>query len=144
MKKQKITQKEKALIRRYLVWCYKTTREELDRIDRKFTQLSVDHHILRNLSAHSVRLSTPDRQQYDQLFDGFKEYIRSKEKDAASLKFSGPDKKSVHPKYLFLKHRLTAIESAIGTFLGKKDLRLIKTQYEAEMTKRIWESREHS
>ena len=31
-KKRQFTQNEKNLIRRYLVWCYKTTKEELDKI----------------------------------------------------------------------------------------------------------------
>lgn len=139
-----MTPTEKALIRRYLVWCYKTTKEELDRIDRKFTQLAVDDYLLKKLGSFSVPLTGSDRQQYDQLLESFKEYIRSKEKDALSLKFSGPDKKIAHPEYLYLKNRLAAIESAIGFFLGKKDLRLINAQYESEMTKRIWEAREHS
>lgn len=39
----------KKLKTRYLVWLYKTTKERLDRIDRKFTQLEVDRFILREL-----------------------------------------------------------------------------------------------
>ena len=142
--KQKITPEEKALIRRYLVWCYKTTKEELDRIDRKFTQLAVDYHILRKLSATKVHLSADDKELYDRQFNDFKEYIRNKGKESTLLKFSDPQQKSIHPEYLYLKNRLAAIEVATGFFLGKQELRLTKADYEAEMTKRIWEAREHS
>jgi len=40
---------QKNLIRSYLVWCYKTTKEDLDKIDRYFTQNHVDNFILSRL-----------------------------------------------------------------------------------------------
>jgi len=41
--------KEKNLLRRYLIWCYKTTKEELDKVDRYFTQDVADAYILKCL-----------------------------------------------------------------------------------------------
>ena len=34
-----------SLTQRYLFWLYKTTRDQTDKIDRKFTQLEVDKEI---------------------------------------------------------------------------------------------------
>lgn len=46
MKKVKISYSQENLIRSYLIWCYKTTKEDLDRIDRYFTQVLVDRRLL--------------------------------------------------------------------------------------------------
>ena len=139
----KMTREEIALIRRYLVWCYKTTKEELDRIDRKFTQLMVDRFMLQKLMSAPVPLPKDRRGQYQKIADDFKEYVSHKERDAASLKFTIGKKKVLTPHYVYLKNRLSAIEKAILHFLGKKELGFIKSLYENEMTKRILEAREH-
>src|SRR5882672_8783010 len=93
---------EKALIRRYLVWCYKTTKEELDRVDRKFTQLLVDYRIQNKLKTKKVQLSGHLRTQYEKSMTDFKDYIRNKEKDAHQLKFSDSTGKTPQPNYLYL------------------------------------------
>ena len=131
----KLTLEERRLIRRYLVWCYKATKEELDRIDRKFTQLTVDYFILKKLSG---------KKRISQDLDDFKRYIVKKEKDAVGLKFQTKSSPSLQPHYLHLQNRLSAIEKAVIFFIGKKELAGIKTLYEKEMTKRIIEAREHA
>ena len=140
----RMTREEIALIRRYLIWCYKTTKEELDRIDRKFTQLMVDRFMLQKLISAPVPLPEDSRGQYKKITDDFKEYVSHKERDAASFKFTIGKKKVFPPNYVYLKNRLSAIDKAILHFLGKKELKLIKSLYEYEMTKRILEAREHT
>ena len=40
----------KNLKKRYLIWFYKTTKEALDKIERKFTQMEIDKFILKELN----------------------------------------------------------------------------------------------
>jgi len=40
------TQAHRDLIRRYLLWFFKTTKESFERIERKTTQLMVDEYVL--------------------------------------------------------------------------------------------------
>jgi len=122
------------LKKRYLVWLYKTTKESLDRIERKFTQLEIDRLIL-------GRLKKLDRQKKVSSFIAdFKTYIQNKEKDGLGLKYSGLN---VKPEYYFLVLKLEAIEETIVQELGRKALLEIKSLYEREMTRRILESKEH-
>lgn len=137
----KLTTVEKSLIRRYLLWCYKTTKEELDRIDRKFTQVLVDRHLLKYLN------SRVDQDKAFQICSHqileFEKYINTKEQDGINQKFITAKDKTLKPDYLFLQARLKAIENAIKYFLGAKALLSFSTLYEKEMTRRILESREH-
>lgn len=133
--RKKITSSEKNLIRRYLIWCYKTTKEDLDRVDRKFTQLAVDCRMLSVLLKKKVGASK---------IDGFKSYIAQKEKNAFKLKYADENHKSLNADYQYLQVRLEAIEESIIFFLGKKALGAIKSLYEQEMTRRILEAREHT
>ena len=135
---------EKKLIRRYLIWCYKTTKEELDRIDRKFTQLKVDEFILDYLVEAQKKNSSPIKQQLEKNIDRFREYKKKKEEEALAQKFSDVRLQTPKVTYFYLKSRLKAIEKAIIKFLGKKDFGKIQMLYEEEMTKRILESREHT
>jgi hypothetical protein len=116
------------LKKRYIVWLYKTTKEALDRIERKFTQLEVDRFILGELKKE-------DRaKKIKKLIDQFEAYIQKKEEDGLSLKYAG---KELDSGYLFLSLKLKAIEKAIGVMLGKSALRKIKDSYEEEMIRRI-------
>lgn len=142
--KRGYTDDEKKLIRRYLLWCYKTTKEEVDRIDRKFTQLKVDRYILDDLLQAKRAVPAVLRDDYHKLVDDFKLYIQKKKNDAESLKFIKAPEALLSPSYAFLKNRLAAVECAIGSFLGVKELKAIKFLYEEEMTKRILEAREHT
>ena len=131
------------LIRRYLLWCYKTTKEDLDLIDRKFTQLKVDYYILNQLfkGLNKSRVKSINDQT---AISDFKKYITQKEKEAYSLKFLNKDKQALHPQYLYLRNRLEAVEASIKYFLGKRELKEIQSLYEQEMIKRILEAREHT
>lgn len=125
---------------RYLLWLYKTVKDEVDRIDRKFTQVEVDReigkHIARN--AHLSQLEDSDR--FRELQGAWKEYVDKKEADGHALKFDG---KKLKADYYFTRMKLEAVEKIIRKVFGDKVLKEIKTAYEEEMCKRILESREH-
>lgn len=124
----------KNLKRRYLIWFYKTTKEALDKIERKFTQAEVDRFILKELkkTAGSGRLK--------KFISEFEAYVENKERQGKELKYEGKDLKG---DYEFLAAKLKAIENAIKKELGKKYLQEIKLLYELEMTERILKSSEH-
>ncbi|MFH0855667.1 MAG: hypothetical protein V1869_04070 [Candidatus Omnitrophota bacterium] len=124
----------KNLKKRYLIWFYKTTKEALDKIERKFTQVDIDRFILEEL-----KNSDKDKAA-ESLIARFEEYLQKKETDGLSLKF---ENKKVRPDYLFLCWKLEAIEKAIAKELGKKALEEIKLLYEVEMIERILRSTEH-
>lgn len=132
----------KNLKKRYLIWLYKTAKEALDKIERKFTQLEIDNFILGELK---------DKNK-DSKIKGFIEelevYIRNKEKEGLALKYLQDGKgqvgnKELKPQYRFLEAKLKAVEKAIIKELGKKALEEIKVLYEIEMIERILKSREH-
>ena len=120
------------LIRRYLLWAYKSTKESFERIERKTTQLIVDEYILDHLSKKKAAIPAE-----------FKTYIANKRKDELKLKFADAGRKKLNPEYVYLKNRLAAIEAAIRHFLGDKELKRIEKLFEEEFTRRILESREH-
>ena len=122
--KNKLDGGHKDLVRRYLIWAYKTTREGFERIERKTTQLVVDEYILKYFS--TKKFDIPEE---------FRAYIAGKRKDERKLKLS--------PEYVYLKNRLEAIEAAVTYFLGAKELKSIAGLYEGEFTRRILEAREH-
>lgn len=124
----------KNLKKRYLVWFYKTAKETLDRVERKFTQVEVDRFILKELKRG-------DKDKAIEIFvHQFENYISKKEQDGLKLKF---ENKKVKTDYIFLVLRLQAVEKAIVKELGKKGLEEIKLLYEIEMTERILRSTEH-
>lgn len=142
MKKYKISDLDKTemldLNRRYLIWLYKTIKEPLDRIDRKFTQLEIDKNILKSLKI----IKTTEKATWQKLLNEFKDYIQKKEKDALSLKYAD-SKRTPKADYLFLKHKLRIVERLIYQMFGKKQLQRIRFLYEEEMIKRILEEKEH-
>ncbi len=143
-KKLRLTIKEeKSLIRRYLLWCYKMTKEELDHIDRKFTQLKVDYEILNTLTQEPLSQKLL-REKYFQKIAEFKKYILDKEKTAVSQKYLDHKKKILQPEYQYLKNRLKVIKKTIVRFLDRKELATIEDLYEREMTRRIIEARDHT
>ncbi|MFA4990247.1 MAG: hypothetical protein WC576_05690 [Candidatus Omnitrophota bacterium] len=124
----------KKLKKRYLIWFYKTTKEALDKIERKFTQTDIDRFILKDLKkADKGRIAEPFIAQ-------FEDYIRKKEQDGFNLKFENKKPKA---HYVFLVLKLQAVEKAIAKELGKKALEEIKLLYEIEMIERILRSTEH-
>lgn len=143
MKRKKILDLTKeemsSLKKRYLIWLYKTTKESLDRIDRKFTQLEIDKKIFKRLGGAEP---TGDKAAWQRLLDDFRNYIEKKEEEAIGSRYAD---RQGHLKagYLFLKSKLKATEKLISDGLGKNQLRRIKSLYEKEMTRRIIEEREH-
>jgi len=131
---------EKDLVRRYLIWCYKTTKENFDRIERKFTQVKVDEFIFNRLTSSKRFLFFQENTLYQKQLDEFRLYIDQKRNDGEKLKFF---QKRYTANYQFTKNRLEAVEEAISYFLGKSELARIKKLYEEEFTKRILEAREH-
>ncbi|MEW6008392.1 MAG: hypothetical protein AB1629_02020 [Candidatus Omnitrophota bacterium] len=124
----------KDLKKRYLIWLYKTTKESLDRIERKFTQLSIDKFLLKELKRHR------SKKEIGKFIDEFSLYIENKEKEGLNLKF---EDKAFHPQYSFLVFKLKAIEKAIVKVLGRAGLKEIKSLYEKEMIERILKSTDH-
>ena len=124
----------KSLKKRYLIWFYKTAKEALDKIERKFTQADIDRFIL-------VELKKSGKEKTLEPFIAqFQEYIQKKEQDGLNLKF---ENKKLKPHYVFLALKLEAIEKSIVKELGKKALEEIKLLYEMEMIERILRSTEH-
>lgn len=138
-RKPKLNPNQLRLIRRYLIWCYKTTKEDLDRIDRYFTQEYVDQFLLDHLQGAKDQSA-----DYSHLVEEFKAYMQKKQDNALKQKYSDHSKSRIQPQYNYLKNRLCAIEAAIIYFLGKKQLDKIIDLYEEEMTERILTAREHS
>ena len=141
-KKFSLPQKEQDLTRRYLVWCYKTTKEELDKIDRYFTQALVDDFLIGRLKERSEYKAAGAA--FRQAVDNFIQYAREKKTRAEEKKFVDTSQSTLHPDYQYLKARLEAIEEAIRHFFDQKELDRIILLYEKEMTDRILQAREHT
>ncbi|MBF0489222.1 MAG: hypothetical protein HQL15_01210 [Candidatus Omnitrophica bacterium] len=138
----KLSALHKDLIRRYLLWAYKTTRESFERIERKTTQLMVDERLLKTVN----KLAKPKGallKDYQQQVEEFEVYIAHKRRDEIKQKFSDDKGVILHPQYLYLKNRLTAIEEAIEYFLGSKELKKMEGLFEQEFVGRILQAREH-
>lgn len=136
------TQKEQDLIRRYLVWCYKTSKEELDKTDRYFTQAVVDDYLierLKNLPEYRDRETS-----FHKSVEDFVQYAREKKAGAEGKKFADSAQETLRPDYQYLKARVEAIEQAVCHFFGPKELERIAALYENEMTERILKAREHT
>jgi len=129
------SQDRKNLKKRYLVWFYKNTKDALDRIERKFTQVEIDRFILEELKR------ADKSKAINYFIDDFERYVQQKEKDGLSLKYQGAKLK---PDYQFLALKLEAVEKAIAKELGKSALKEIKDSYERQMEKRILEERQEN
>lgn len=139
--KEPILTKEEVsnLKKRYLIWLYKTAKESLDRIDRKYTQLEIDKKIFQSLEDTKALV---DKSAWQKLLSDFRNYIEKKEEEAISLRYTNQEG-HLKADYLFLKNKLKAIEKLISDEFGKNQLRNIKSLYEEEMIRRIMEEREH-
>jgi hypothetical protein len=138
-----LTKNGRNLTRRYLVWCYKTTKEELDKIDRYFTQLAVDRYVLAQLRSGRVKANAHDQNIYRKRVGDFKVYMEQKEMNVLKKKYLNGKAGALNAEYRYLYNRFIAIERAIVAFLGRKALNTICAQYEHEMTQRILQAREH-
>ena len=121
------------LKKRYLIWLYKETKEALDRVDRKFTQIEIDKFIRKELRK--------GEREAAKFFEDFNTYVNNKEKDCATLK--SREGKYLSPEHQFLSLKLKAIEKAIVKELSAKGLEEIKNLYHQEMVDRILRSTEH-
>ncbi len=130
MNSPKLSPAHKALIRRYLVWNYKSTKESFDRLERKTTQLLADDFILKEILFKKI--PREGAVEYKALVDGFKGYIKTKKEQPID-----------QGKRAYLSARLDAVSSAIRFYLGAKALNEIRADYESEFTRRIWEAKEH-
>jgi len=120
------------LKKRYLIWLYKETKEALDRVDRKFTQIDIDKFILEELQKNTFA---------DKKFlDEFIIYVNNKEQDCQKIKSGDTYLNSEHQ---FFSLKLHAIEKSILNELGAKGLEEIKNLYHQEMVDRILRSTEH-
>jgi hypothetical protein len=120
------------LKKRYLIWLYKETKEALDRVDRKFTQIDIDKFILEELQKGTFA---------DKKFlDEFIIYVNNKEQDCQKIKSGDTDLNSEHQ---FFSLKLHAIEKSIVNELGAEGLEEIKNLYHQEMVDRILRSTEH-
>lgn len=118
----------KSLSKRYLFWLYKTTKDELDKIERKFTQLAIDRRIAKVLGRDTKALGSSLAQALAPFLKEWKEYVFQKESDAANLKFT-PDG-AFQGRYVFLHLKLKAVLEAARDILGKKALGEFKKLYE--------------
>jgi len=120
------------LKKRYLIWLYKETKEALDRVDRKFTQIDIDKFILEELQKGTFA---------DKKFlDEFIIYVNNKEQDCQKIKSGDTYLNSEHQ---FFSLKLHAIEKSIVNELGAEGLEEIKNLYHQEMVDRILRSTEH-
>ena len=143
IEKIKLTQNEKDLVRRYFVWCYKTTKEELDKIDRYFTQLKVDEFVLNQLKKSKGYIDKGTNLEFVRLVDEFQAYKKKKEDNVLKRKYQNGKGGNWEVNYQYLSCRMDGLEKAIIYFLGKKELGHIRLLYEEEMTQRILQAREH-
>jgi hypothetical protein len=121
------------LKKRYLIWLYKETKEALDRVDRKFTQIDIDKFIREELRKEELN--------YQIFFEDFNTYVNNKDKDCETLRSLKGD--YLNPEHQFLALKLKAIEKAIVKELGADGLEEIKNLYHQEMVERILRSTEH-
>lgn len=130
----------KNLRKRYFIWLYKTTKEEFDKYERKFTQTDIDKDLLFEMENQLMGAFLPHEKEYLEKFvNQYREYISSKEKACLELKYQG---KKTNPEFLFLDVKLNAIEKLIAKELGGRGLEKIKALYEREMTQHILKSTE--
>ncbi|MFH1691314.1 MAG: hypothetical protein ABIC68_01900 [Candidatus Omnitrophota bacterium] len=126
-----------SLEKRYLFWLYKTIRDELDKIDRKFTQLDIDNEIYKKLKKSVKRLKPDASDGLHTFLQEWQEYIFGKDSDAQKLKFK--EDGQMNSAYLFLRLKLQAVEEIVCGRFGKKELSSYKRFYEDAAMKRITE-----
>ena len=131
----------KNLRKRYLIWLYKTTKEEFDKYERKFTQTDIDKDLLLEMENQLLGVYLPhEKASLEKFVNQYREYISGKEKACLELKYQG---KKTNPEFIFLDVKLNAVEKLIVKELGRRGLERIKALYELEMVERILRSAEH-
>ena len=138
-----LSSNEKKLMWRYLIWYYKSTKEDIDKIDRYYTQEIVDTFLLKKLKESKNFDNGKGSSVYLDCVDVFEEYRDNKKLKADEQKFFNVNEKKVCAEYQYLTDKLVAIEKAIEHFFGKKELDDIVSLYEEEMIDRILKARKH-
>jgi len=123
-----------SLHKRYLLWLYKTIKDELDKIERKFTQLDIDAEIQKKLEA---KIEDAPVEGLEPFINEWKEYVALKKTDAHKMKFD--EKGDMSPSYVFLRLKLDSVEEIVERRFGKKTLEQFKALYEEASIKRIME-----
>jgi len=126
-----------SLTRRYLFWLYKTTRDQTDKIDRKFTQLEVDKEIQKILEKKVWAMKKAFQKPLRPFLEEWKEYIFAKQSDAQKLKFN--EEGGFSDEYLFLHLKLAAITQIIKDRFGLATLKKFKTLCEERAFEAILE-----
>lgn len=127
--------KKNALHKRYLLWLYKTVKDELEKIDRKFTQMDIDRKIQAKLIDACGLQDQKTRKELEPFLQEWKEYIFSKESSAQKLKFTEEGK--VNPEYLFLRMKFEAVCEVTRALFGPEGLREFESLLEAVALERI-------
>lgn len=122
-----------SLYKRYLFWLYKNTREECDRIDRKFTQLDIDEEISSFLG--SAFIGEKEMRQIGPFVLEWKDYISRKKADADKLKFS--EDGDVNPAYVFMRLKLKAVEASVLKHFGRRGMEEFRRLFEESSMQRI-------
>ena len=110
-----------SLTQRYLFWLYKTTRDQADKIDRKFTQLEVDKEIQKILEKKVHSLKKVSQKSIKPFLKEWEEYIFAKQSDAQKLKFN--EEGDFSDEYLFLHLKLAVITQIIKDRFGLATLK---------------------
>lgn len=126
---------EKSLIKRYLFWLYKTIKDELDKIDRKFTQLRVDKDIQKLLKKWASKAGARNEEALEPFLKEWQEYVFQKDSDAQRLKFD--ESGCVSAAYLFLHMKFAAVCQITRSQFGPAVLKEFKRLYEEAALKRI-------
>jgi len=106
------------LKKRYLIWLYKETKEALDRVDRKFTQIEIDKFIREELRKEEIKTL--------KFFEDFNSYVNNKEKDCATLK--SKEGKYLSPEHQFLGLKLLSYAKEMQQLRQKRrEFRLFYT-----------------
>lgn len=118
----------RSLQKRYLFWLYKTTKDELDRIDRKFTQLDIDRAMLDVFRCQAVAARDAVQGGVDAFVREWQDYVAQKETDARKLRFD--EEGRVLASYYFLCLKLSAVLDMIRRRFGAKTVKDFKRLYE--------------
>ncbi len=141
---------KRSLSRRYLFWLYKTTKDELDKVDRKFTQLDIDRAIQKMLVIKTGALKGALKDDVAPYLAEWKEYILQKEGEGIGLKFSSSGRldpsligigrsvpSGLDPKYLFLSLKLEAVTAITTKMFGANTLKEFRKLCEEAAMKMI-------
>lgn len=121
----------KLLRERYLFWLYKTTKDELDKIDRKFTQIGIDKSIEAILRKNTKSLCSGLREDVGLMVEEWRRYLQKKESDVQGC--------DVAAKYIFLHMKLDTILKITRRIFGVSKVMTFKKLYHEAAMKRIIE-----